>query len=76
MNETNWVVAVAGIVVTVLIGCVTYFNVIDSNNSKDIVTRAIERGIDPTAAACAAQVSTTSKDVRSTCEKYAITKGK
>lgn len=76
MHETNWIVSVAGIVVTVLIGCVTYENVVASNNAKEIVTRAIERGIDPTAAACASQLSTSNKDVRNTCEKLAIVKGK
>lgn len=76
MNEGNMFISVLGIILTTLIGCVTYFNVVDSNNSKEIVNAAIARGIDPSVAACAAQLSTQNRDVRSTCEKMAIIKGK
>ena len=76
MNESNMFISVLGIIATTLIGCVTYYNVIESNNSKEIVNAAIARGIDPTVAACASQLSTGNKDVRSTCEKMAIIKGK
>lgn len=76
MQETNVFIGVMGIVFTTLIGCLTYYNVVESNNAKEIVSRAIERGVDATTAACAAQLTTNSKDVRSTCEKIAIIKGK
>jgi hypothetical protein len=76
MNDTNILATVAGIVAITLIGSFAYVNIVDSNNSKEIVTAAIARGLDPVAAACAGQISTASKDVRSTCEKLAIIKGK
>lgn len=74
--EQNVFYTILGIVCVTAIGCVTYFAVVDSNNSKEIVTRAIERGVDPLVAACSANVTTGSKDVRSTCEKINIIKGK
>lgn len=76
MNESNMFIAVLGIVATTFIGCVTYFYVVDSNNSKDIVNAAIARGVDPVTAACASQLTTNSRDVRSTCEKASLIKGK
>ena len=75
-DSINWFIAVTGVVLTVLIGSITYYSVVDSNNSKEIVTRAIERGLDPTTAACASKLSTNNRDVRNTCEKMAIVKGK
>jgi len=76
MSETNVFVSVAGIVLAFLIGGMTYYHVVDSNNAKDIVTRAIERGMDPVMAACAANINAQSDKIRSTCEKIAIVKGK
>jgi hypothetical protein len=76
MQETNMFIGVMGIVFTTLIGCLTYYSVVESNNAKEIVSRAIERGVDTTAAACAAQLTTNSREVRSTCEKAALIKGK
>jgi tryptophan synthase alpha subunit len=76
METENVFVTIAGIVLVTLIGCMTYFNVIESNNNKEIVTRAIERGIDPVVASCAANINTSSRDIRSTCEKVSIIKGK
>jgi hypothetical protein len=74
--ENNMFVTIAGIVAVTAIGCVTYFHVIDSNNSKEIVSRAIERGLDPMTASCAANIATNNRDIRSTCEKMSIIKGK
>lgn len=76
MNDFNWLISIFGIVLTVLISCITYYNVIDSNNSKEIVNAAIARGIDPVVAACASHLSTNNRDVRATCEKMSIIKGK
>lgn len=76
MNEGNLFISVTGIVLTTLIGCMTYFNVVESNNSKEIVNAAIARGVDPVVAACASQLSTNNRDVRATCEKMSIIKGK
>ena len=76
MEHDNVFVTIACIVLVTLFGCITYFNVIESNNSKEIVTRAIERGIDPVIASCAANINTGNKDIRSTCEKVNIIKGK
>lgn len=76
MDSSNVFVTAAAIVVIAVSGCITYFNVVDSNNSKEIVSRAIERGMDPMQASCAANISTNSRDVRATCEKMAIIKGK
>jgi hypothetical protein len=76
MSELNVVVSVGGIVLSILISGMTYYNVVDSNNNKEIVTRAIERGNDPVSAACAANINTGNGQVRSTCEKLAIIKGK
>lgn len=76
MNDSNILTTVTGIVAITLIGSISYVSVVDSSNSKEIVTAAIARGLDPTAAACAGQIATTSRDVRSTCEKLAIIKGK
>ncbi len=74
-NHNVFVTALAIVIMTVT-GCLTYFNVVDSNNNKEIVSRAIERGGDPIQAACAASISTSQRDVRATCEKMAIIKGK
>lgn len=76
MDNQNVFWTIAGIVVITVSCCITYFNVTDSNNSKEIVSRAIERGVDPVVAACAAQVTTGNHNVRSTCEKVQIIKGK
>jgi hypothetical protein len=76
MDSINILSTIIGIVAVAAIGCFTYAHVIDSNNSKEIVSRAIERGLDPMVASCAAQVATNSRDVRSTCEKVNIIKGK
>jgi glutamine amidotransferase PdxT len=74
--ESIFVTAISAVIITVA-GCMTYYNVIESNNTKDIVTKAIERGIDPVAAACASQITSSNNDkARSTCEKLAIIKGK
>ena len=75
MTENNLTTTIGGICIIVLIGCYAYFGVVESNNSKEIVVKAIERGLDPITAACAGQISTSSKDVRNTCEKMAIIKG-
>ena len=74
--ENNMFVTIAGIVAVTAIGCITYFHVVDSNNSKEIVSRAIERGLDPMTASCAANIATNNRDIRSTCEKMSIIKGK
>jgi hypothetical protein len=76
MEGNNVLVTAAAIVIISVAGCVTYLNVVDSNNNKEIVSRAIERGMDPLQASCAANISTNSKDIRTTCEKLAIIKGK
>jgi hypothetical protein len=76
MSEVNVLVSVGGIVLSILISGMTYYNVVDSNNNKEIVTRAIERGNDPVAAACAANINSRDGAVRATCEKMAIIKGK
>jgi hypothetical protein len=73
--ESIFITAISAVVITVS-GCMTYYNVIDSNNTKEIVTKAIERGIDPVAAACATQITSNNDKSRSTCEKLAIIKGK
>lgn len=75
-ENKNILYTICGIVALMAIGCVTYESVVNSNNNKEIVTRAIERGLDPVTAACASQISTGNKDIRSTCEKLAIIKGK
>lgn len=69
-------VAVTGLVLASLIGGMTYYEVVDSNNNKEMVVRAIERGVDPVTAACAANLNSRSPNIRSTCEKIAIIKGK
>ncbi len=76
MEGNNVLVTAAAIVIISVAGCLTYLNVVDSNNNKEIVSRAIERGMDPLQASCAANISTNSKDIRTTCEKLAIIKGK
>lgn len=76
MDNFNILYTIIGIVAVTAIGCVTYSHVTDSNNSKEIVSRAIERGLDPMVASCAANVATNNRDVRSTCEKVNIIKGK
>ena len=76
MDNQNVFWTILGIVTITVSCCITYFAVVDSNNSKEIVSRAIERGIDPVVAACAAQVTTGNQSVRSTCEKVQIIKGK
>lgn len=76
MEGTNVFITAFAIVIIAVSGCITYYNVVESNNSKEIVSRAIERGIDPVQASCASKLSTNSKDVRNTCEKMAIIKGK
>ena len=77
MTENNTISTIAGIVAVALIGSLTYFHVVDSNNNKEIITRAIERGLDPISAACASKIGThSSADIRATCEKMAIIKGK
>lgn len=75
MTEHNLTITIGGICIIALIGCLSYQSVVESNNSKEIVVKAIERGIDPITAACAGQVSTGSKEIRNTCEKLAIIKG-
>lgn len=75
-DNKNILYTICGIVLLMLIGSVTYESIVESNNNKEIVTRAIERGLDPVTAACAGQISTKNKDLRSTCEKIAIIKGK
>lgn len=75
-DNNNILYTICGIGFMTFIGCLTYLEVVESNNNKEIVTRAIERGLDPVTAACAGQISTKSKDLRSTCEKLAIIKGK
>ena len=75
-DNHNILYTICGIVFVMLIGSLTYEGVVQSNNNKEIVTRAIERGLDPVTAACAGQISTSNKDVRSTCEKVSIIKGK
>ena len=74
--ENNMLITIAGIVAVTAIGCVTYSHVVDSNNSKEIVSRAIERGLDPMTASCDANIATNKRDIRSTCEKMSIIKGK
>lgn len=76
MTSENVFVTSAAIVIIVIAGCMTYSSVIDSNNSKEIVSRAIERGMDPVQASCAAAINSSQRDVRATCEKFAIIKGK
>lgn len=76
MNEVNIFITIAGIVAITGIGCLSYTHVTDSNNNKEIVSRAIERGIDPITAACAANLATGNKDIRNSCEKAQIIKGK
>jgi hypothetical protein len=76
MDNSNVFVSAAAIVIIAVSGCITYSNIVDSNNNKEIVSRAIERGMDPVQASCAANISTNSRDIRSTCEKMAIIKGK
>lgn len=76
MYESNIPVTVAGIVAIALIGSISYVMITESNNSKEIVTAAIARGIDPLAAACAGKIATGNHDIRGTCEKLAIIKGK
>jgi hypothetical protein len=75
-DNNNILYTICGIGFMTLIGCLTYEGVVQSNNNKEIVTRAIERGLDPVTAACAGQISTGNKDLRATCEKLAIIKGK
>ena len=76
MDSNNVFVTAAAIVAMTVAGCLTYFNVVDSNNNKEIVTRAIERGNDPIAAACAANLGNQSKDVKNTCEKLTLMRNK
>lgn len=77
MNNTNIIATISGIVAVTLVGSITYFQVVSNNNNKEIVTRAIERGLDPTTAACASRIgSNSTADIRATCEKLAIIKGK
>jgi hypothetical protein len=76
MENSNIFVTIAGIVAVTAIGCFTYSHVVDSNNNKEIVSRAIERGLDPMTASCAANIATNNKEIRSTCEKISIIKGK
>ena len=75
-DNNNILYTICGIVFMTVIGCLTYQEIVESNNNKEIVTRAIERGLDPVTAACAGQISSKNKDLRSTCEKLAIIKGK
>ena len=75
MSNNNVLITALAIVFMTVAGCATYFHVVDSNNNKEIVVRAIERGLDPVQASCAANIATSSRDVRSTCEKMAIIKG-
>lgn len=76
MTDFNIFTTIAGICIITGISCVTYTHVVDSNNNKEIVSRAIERGIDPITAACAANLATGNKDIRNSCEKAQIIKGK
>jgi hypothetical protein len=76
-DSFNVGLTVIGAVIIAIGGCITYYNVIDSNNTKEIVTKAIERGVDPLTAACATQIAGQNNgQARSTCEKIAIIKGK
>lgn len=75
-DNNNILYTICGIAFVALIGCLTYENIVESNNNKEIVTRAIERGLDPVTAACAGKISTSNRDLRATCEKLAIIKGK
>lgn len=76
MNHNNVLISAAAMVLMTLAGCLTYFHVVDSNNNKEVVTRAIERGNDPISAACAASLSNSSKDMKTTCEKLALIRDK
>lgn len=76
MSENNfWAFfwSAVSIVIITITGSVTYFNVTEVNNQASVVTKAIERGLDPVSAACAANILTPS--TRNTCEKYFLIRG-
>lgn len=74
LDTDNLFISALAIVIIVIAGSVTYYNVVENNNAKEIVTRAIERGLDPVVANCATKVDSDTF-TRSTCEKYFIIKG-
>lgn len=74
LDTDNLFITALAVVIITISGCFTYVNITNSNNSKEIVTRAIERGLDPVLASCATKIDSDSF-TRGTCEKYFISKG-